>query len=167
MVIFDEMDGNDIGFLFKLLNEEEIINIFHRKRFTYDELFELYRNATNDYNDKHYIIKENNIKVGWLRINGLEEEGTAWIAILAISKEYQHKGIGTSAVKFAEEYFTKNGNRKISLHTTDDNVNAKSLYLKAGYTIINAEEKIRDNGDKVIYLTFTKDIEDKNEKKKL
>ncbi|MCL2158457.1 MAG: GNAT family N-acetyltransferase [Oscillospiraceae bacterium] len=96
--------------------------------------------------------------VAWLRINGLDDKHKAWISTLVVSGKSKRQGVGTYAVNFAEEYVRAKGFSKMGIHTQADNVAAKSLYEKCGYTV--TEYKDGTYPDKTIgkSYTFEKDL---------
>jgi ribosomal protein S18 acetylase RimI-like enzyme len=59
--------------------------------------------------------------------------------MLAVEPEYHCQGVGTFAVKFAEDYVRGKGKSRICLQTSSDNAPANSLYQKLGYTQSKAQ----------------------------
>jgi len=95
-------------------DEEEQI-IFYKKEFKIDNC---------------YIIKYNNINIGWLKI--IETIKTIDINQILILPEHQRKGIGSTIIN----YIIKNGrdkNKTICLQVLKCNENAKRLYIKLGF----------------------------------
>jgi ribosomal protein S18 acetylase RimI-like enzyme len=92
-------------------NEEEQMN-FYRKEFVIDNCF---------------LIKNNNINIGWLKI--IETKETIDINQILILPEYQGKGIGRKIIND----IIKNGkdrNKTICLQVLKCNEKAKRLYIK-------------------------------------
>ncbi|MBN2880679.1 GNAT family N-acetyltransferase [Candidatus Woesearchaeota archaeon] len=56
---------------------------------------------------------------------------------LAVKKKYQGKGIGTSLMKYVEEYAKSLGFRKICLYTGKDMNLTRKFYEKIGYSFVN------------------------------
>lgn len=78
--------------------------------------------------------------------------------MLAVEPKMQHQGIGTYAVKFAEDFIRSKGFLKIGIHTTDDNTPAQNLYKKCGYTITEHDECTTGDGLKRKGYTFVKEL---------
>lgn len=147
MVEFIEMQENDILFLSELLNEPEIIASLHITTANYDEWLEIYNNYwKQDPDEKHFIIYSDKNPVGWLKLNGLDGKEQAWISELAVSSKALRQGIGTSAIKFAEEYVISKGFAKMGLWTQEDNIAAQALYKKCGYEITLVKDDVFNDG---------------------
>ena len=113
----------------------------------------------NDPDEKNFIVYKNNLPTAWLRVNGLGNNDIAWISMLVISVKFQRQGIGTYAVKFAEEYIKSKGFKKVGIRTTEDNFAAKVLYKKCGYVITEYGDCTNGDGMTRKGCTFEKDIE--------
>jgi ribosomal protein S18 acetylase RimI-like enzyme len=147
MVELIEMQENDILFISELLNEKEIINSLHIVASNYDNWLETYNNHwKNDIYEKHFIIHSNKNPVGWLKLNGFDSKEQAWISMLVVSSKSQRQGIGTSAIKFAEEYVRLKGFNKMGLWTQEDNIAAQALYKKCGYEVTFVKDDIHNDG---------------------
>lgn len=99
--------------------------------------------AASDPDEKHLLICKQNIPVGYMKINGLLNKDTAWIGMLFISKKYQRQGSGTGAIAFAENFIKSQGFSRIRIQTTDDNIAARALYEKCGYSGLFDAQKLR------------------------
>jgi ribosomal protein S18 acetylase RimI-like enzyme len=160
MIDFREMQEKDIAFLSELLNEGQIIASLHNAVMSYEEWLDTYRKYWKDDDDeKHFIIHEDENPVGWIKLNGLKNPGTAWISMLAVSTKQQKKGIGYRAVTFAEEYVKSRGFAKIGIHTTEDNLIAQKLYKKCGYSIIEYGACTTGDGVQRMGYTFMKNLD--------
>lgn len=100
-----------------------------------------------DSDEAHFLIYKGDFPAAWLKINGLENEKTAWISTLTVDPMFQRKSIGTFAVKFAEDYIRLRGKDAIRIMTTADNTAAKGLYKKCGYAV--KENIVYETGDGV------------------
>jgi ribosomal protein S18 acetylase RimI-like enzyme len=159
MLQFKDMREDDIVFITDLLNENNIVASLHNAVKDYQGWLETYNEHwKNDKDEKHFIIYSDEIPVGWLKINGLENEDTAWIAMLVVSSLHQQKGIGKCAISFSEEYLQAKGFQKIGIHTTDDNIVASKLYDKCGYNIIEHGECTTGDGANRMGYTFIKSL---------
>ncbi len=110
--------------------------------------------SMDDPDERHFLICENSVPVAWLKVNGLENTDIAWISMLAVGSAYQHRGVGSFAMNFAEDFLKDKGFRKIGIHTTEDNVAARRLYGKCGY----AEIGIENGKDGVGEVTLEKEV---------
>ena len=89
--------------------------------------------CVNDPDEKHFLILQNSIIVGYMKINGLIGKETAWLSMLIIAEKYKRQGIGAYAISFAEKFAKNSGFENLCIQTTSDNEPAKSLYRKCGY----------------------------------
>lgn len=97
--------------------------------------------------EENFLICKGECPAAWLRINGLDTAG-AWISMLVVDACFRRQGIGTFAVKYAEEYAQRRGITAMRIQTTADNSAAIALYEKLGY--IRAGEKDLTTGDGVM-----------------
>ncbi|MDD4493331.1 MAG: GNAT family N-acetyltransferase [Eubacteriales bacterium] len=112
--------------------------------------------SENDPDEAHFIIHKGAMPCGWLKINGLQNADMAWISMLAIEPKMQHQGIGTYAVKCAEDFIHTKGFTKIGIHTTEDNIPAQNLYKKCGYVVTEYSECTTGDGTTHMGYTFEK-----------
>lgn len=160
---FNVLEENDIKFLSELLNDERILAALHSEKLSYDEWLDVYRKYwKNDTDEKHFILSFEDIPVGWLKINGLDGNGTAWLSMLAVVPEYQRKGLGKAAVSFFEKYISDRGFSSAGIHTTEDNSAAQNLYKKCGYDVTECSESVTGDGSKIISYTFFKKLKTEN-----
>ena len=59
----------------------------------------------------------------------------AWIAMLVVGEYCQRQGIGSYAVRYAEDFVRSKGFKILGIHTTIENVAAQRCYKKLGYRI--------------------------------
>lgn len=157
---FNVLEEKDMRFLFELLNNESILAALHIEKMSYDEWLDVYKKYwKNDTDEKNFILFFGNKPAGWLKINGLDGNDTAWLSMLAVAPEYQRKGLGTAAVSFFEEYIYGSGFSSAGIHTTEDNSAAQSLYKKCGYGITEQAVTVTGNGSKIMSYTFFKELQ--------
>lgn len=162
-ISFDILEEKDMRFLSELLNNESILAALHNEKLSYDEWLDVYRKYwKNDTDEKHFIMFWEDKPEGWLKINGLDGNDTAWLSMLAVTPEYQRKGIGTEAVSFFEEYISDKGFSSAGINTTEDNSAAQSLYKKCGYEITERSESVMGDGSKMMSYTFFKNLKTEN-----
>lgn len=163
MITFRGLEEKDMRFLADLLNNESILAALHSEKLSYDEWLDVYRKYwKNDTDEKHFILFSEDKPIGWLKINGLDGNDTAWLSMLAVTPEYQRKGLGTAAVSFFEEYISDRGFYSAGIHTTEDNSAAQKLYKKCGYEITERSESVTGNGSKMMSFTFLKKLKTEN-----
>lgn len=154
-----ELKENDINFLSDLLNDEKILAALHNEKLSYNEWLDIYRKYwKNDTDEKHFMLLFEERSVGWLKINGLDGNDTAWLSMLAVAPEYHRKGIGKAAVSFFEKYISDRGFSSAGIHTTEDNSAAQRLYKSCGYEITEHSEIVTGNGSKMMSYTFFKKL---------
>jgi ribosomal protein S18 acetylase RimI-like enzyme len=160
VVYFYELENKDMGFIYKLVSEQEIIKALHYPRYKYDEVIEWYNKYWKKDNDeKNFITFLDDVPVGWIKINGLKGVEKAWLSGLVISTNYHRMGIGTKGILFAEKFLKENKFTKMGIVTTNDNIKAKSLYTKCGYRINGEEIREMENGDKILNIKFEKELD--------
>lgn len=93
--------------------------------------------------EKHFLVCKGAMPVAYLKINGLESASEAWISMLFVAKKFQHQGIGSFAIKYAEEYAREKGFTTISIQTDENNLPAQNCYIKCGYHIYEKGPKIK------------------------
>lgn len=109
-----------------------------------------------EYPDPLYMIKDNNVVVGFLRI-GNRGGSVAWIEDVFVDEQYRRKGIAARAIGKAEEIIKSDGRYSaICFDVVPRNETALSLYHKLGYdslSILTVRKEIYDNKrDKSIHI---------------
>lgn len=94
--------------------------------------------------------------VAWFRIDFEEEE--LWLGMLQVKPTYQRQGIGRYILSVVEELAVKEGFQKIGIHTTEDNLAARALYLSAGYGVTEIGPCTTADGKERVGYTFEKEI---------
>ena len=89
--------------------------------------------SADDTDEKHFLVLKGAMPVAYMKLNGLESTSEAWISMLFAAKDFQHQGIGSFAIKYAEEYIRAKGIAAIAVQTDKDNLPAQNCYLKCGY----------------------------------
>lgn len=124
-------------FVCKLMSEENNVSALHTNIISLEEWQRTFAQAENDIDEENFIIFSNDKPCAWLKLNGLQNKGVAWISMLVVADKYKHRGVGKFAVEYAIQYLKYRGYRYIKLQTTTDNSVALSLYNKYGFTVIN------------------------------
>jgi len=78
--------------------------------------------------------------VGFVMIGALHEgsEGEAYAEVLAIAvtPEFQRRGIGGELLQVAHRKVEEMGDLRLFLHTAEENLSAQKLFLKTGYRFV-------------------------------
>jgi ribosomal protein S18 acetylase RimI-like enzyme len=72
-----------------------------------------------DADEQNFIVMENE-PVAWVKINGLQGK-QAWLSMLVVLEDFQHQGVGSFAVRFAERFVRQKGFASLDIHTNSDN----------------------------------------------
>ncbi len=139
----------NIIFVCSLMSEPNNISALHTNIISLDEWQHIFDEAENDTDEENFIIYNKDIPCGWLKLNGLQNDDTAWISMLVVSEKFKHQGIGKFAVEFSINHLKQRGFKEIKLYTTEDNYVAIELYQKCGFVIIES---------KVNRLTMIKEV---------
>ena len=99
--------------------------------------------SVEDPDEKHFLIYKGALPVAYMKINGLLNTDKAWLSMLFVAKDFQHQGIGSFALKYAEEYVKKRGFNVINVQTDKENITAINFYSKLGYQIYDRNTKIK------------------------
>lgn len=96
------------------------------------------------------------VPVGWFRIESSED--TLWLGMLQVKPAYQRRGVGKYVLSVAEDIAKEKGFCKIGIHTTEDNIAARALYLSAGYAVTEIGPCTTADGVERVGYTFQKGI---------
>lgn len=103
-----------------------------------------------------YYIACADVPVAWFRTE--MEDGMLWLGMLQVLPQFQHQGIGKRILCYFEELAVCNGISRIGIHTTEDNLPARSLYSRCGYTVSEIGMCTTADGAERIGYTYTKSI---------
>lgn len=103
--------------------------------------------------DHTYFIVLADTPVGWFRLDTEEEME---LGMVQVSPSYHRQGIGKYIVSVAEQMAKEKGFSKLIIHTTEDNLPAKALYLGAGYALTEVGPCTTADGAERIGYTFEK-----------
>ncbi len=84
--------------------------------------------------DLFFIAEIEDKKIGFVILQKNFAIGSK-LHFLSVKKDFQHKGIGTSLIKKAEEETKKLGKKRIFLYTHQKNFDAIKLYSKLNYYV--------------------------------
>ena len=142
------MNPGDAAFVAGLLTRETNVAALHLAVRTAEEWTAGLKNTLRDPDEANFIIDMDGVPAAWLRMNGLCNDKTdkAWISMLVVHDERKRQGIGSYAVKFAEEYAVTNGFSALGVHTTADNIPAQKCYEKLGFERVEESMGAPDDG---------------------
>ena len=129
----------NIDFIFHLMSEENNLSALHTNIISSEEWQSIFNQAENDTDEENFIVYKNDTPCCWLKLNGLQNQNTAWISMLVVSEKFKHQGVGKFAVSYAVEYLTGRGYELCKLQTTKDNPPAINLYKKCGFELTEAK----------------------------
>ena len=156
---FAKLEQSHITFLSDLLNEPTIISALHSEIMDYAAWLDAYQTHwKNDTDEAHFIIFSDETPVGWLKLNGLDDNDVVWISMLVISEQHQGKEYGCQAVAFSEAIAKERGFCTMGIHTTCDNFSAITLYLSCKYKITDYSKCTTGDGTNHMGYTFKKEI---------
>lgn len=137
MLEMKPLTKENIIFICSLMSEPNNISALHTDIIPLEEWQKSFAEAENDTDEENFIVYNKDIPCGWLKLNGLKSNDTAWISMLVVSEKFKRQGIGKFTVEFAAQYLKHRRYRYINLQTTIDNSVALNLYSNCGFTIVN------------------------------
>lgn len=140
---------NDIAFINETYNDN--LEKLHGVRRNIDYWKELLTGK-----DKTYYVVNGETTVAWFRTDIENDE--LWIGMLQVKPIYQHKGIGKYVLAEVEDIAKEKGYKKIGIHTTEDNIVARKLYLSSGYKVTKIGPCTTADGKERVGYTFHKEI---------
>lgn len=129
--------------LYSLAYESGKYSRFKRDpNFKEDQFKELYKkwidNSLNkQFADKIFYIKNKNETLGFVTVKCHAKHAS--IGLIAVSEDYQGKGVGMQLLQSAEQYCLENEILELQIPTQKENEVACNFYEKLGYSIL--EEK--------------------------
>ena len=117
---------------------------------------EMWRMLLLDKDVTYYIVYDQT-PVAWFRTETSAD--TLWLGMLQVKPEHQRKGVGKYILSVAEGLAREQNFQKVGIHTTEDNVAARTLYTSAGYTVTEIGPCTTADGVERIGYTFQKELE--------
>ena len=147
-----QMHTEHVDFVFEILSSEKNKAALHGGDTTLDDWRQLCMKNMADPDEANFIICRGAVPTAWLKVNGLLGN-CAWISMLVVHERFQHQGVGSFAIRFAEDFVRQKKKTALGIHTTTDNTAAQNCYGKMGYTI--TEEGACTTGDGVQRRGYT------------
>lgn len=144
----------DVKIVADLYNKN--LQALHGDKISYGEWCRAVLNYDTD--EQNFLICRGIMPVAWLKLNGLDNADIGYISMLAVESKYQHKGVGTFAVKFSENFLRDKDKKTICVQTTSDNLPAISLYKKCGFVEANRSKAVCDDNNELTKIMFEKNI---------
>lgn len=104
--------------------------------------------------DQHYYVVYSDRPVAWFRLD--VEEGGLWLGMLQVDPAYQRQGIGSYILSSTEKIAKEQKLPYVGIHTTEDNLAARALYLRVGYALIEVGPCTTADGKERVGYTFEK-----------
>lgn len=139
----------DLGFIIETYNEN--IESLHGACRDFDT----WKRLLSDKKSVYYIVCAQE-PVAWFRIDFETDE--LWLGMLQVKPAYHRQGIGKYILSVVEDLAEKEGFRKIGIHTTEDNLVARALYLSEGYELTEIGPCTTADGVVRVGYTFEKEI---------
>jgi len=93
---------------------------------------------------------------GFVMIGALpaDEEGQTHVEVLAIAvtPEFQRRGIGCELLQFAQKEAENLGERRLFLHTARENLAAQKLFLSNGFRPVQSKPRFYPSGQDALMM---------------
>jgi len=94
--------------------------------------------------------------VGFVMIGALpgdaEEETRAEVLAIAVTPEFQCRGIGRELLRFAQRKVEEIGEQRLFLHTAKENIVAQKLFLRNGYRPVGTKKGFYPSGQDALLM---------------
>lgn len=127
-------DDADCKYIYMLANDRVYRkNSFNSNSIKYDEHLKWFKESMKNFNRHIYIIKFDDIDVGQIRIDIIEDKN-AEISYV-IEEKYRNIGIGTKVLNAIKENISTNFNniQKIIGKVKKENISSRKAFIKNGY----------------------------------
>lgn len=118
------------------ISEVELNSGYPKKEF---DALTMINNLLRDRKEHAFVAKIRNKVVGYTSLRKLSNR--CEITFLAVSENYQNKGIGTELIKHAIKLARKFKCKKLTLDVRNGNTKAIRLYAKLGFKIVGIKNK--------------------------
>lgn len=115
---------------------------------------EMWKELLQKEGQAYYIVRDAQ-PVAWFR---LDAEENLELGMLQVAPSCQRQGIGKFILSVTEALAKEKGFSKVIIHTTEDNLAARALYLRAGYALTEVGPCTTADGAERIGYTFQKHL---------
>lgn len=148
-LMFSVATETDIAFINETYHEN--IDSLHGAYRTEEDWKKLLKKPEHTY----YIVGTEK-PVAWFRTD--VEDGEFWLGMIQVTPMYHRKGVGKYILSVAETLAKEAGYPKIGIHTTEDNLAARTLYSSAGYAVTEIGPCTTADGKDRVGYTFRKSL---------
>ena len=94
--------------------------------------------------------------VGFVMVGALpgdsEGETRSEVLAIAVTPEFQHRGIGRELLQAAQRNVKETGEQRLFLHTAKENHAAQKLFLRMGYRPVKAKMRFYPSGQDALMM---------------
>ncbi|MBQ9534645.1 MAG: GNAT family N-acetyltransferase [Clostridia bacterium] len=149
-ILIRAVNENDADFLNYLMNCPSVLQALNEIPTEIHDWADAIKAWLCDNDEEDFIIMNGDTPIGWLGINGLlNEDGTVYLKMAALTPDSQGCGFGTAAILELMCSLKQRGIRKMILHTDRDNIIAQACYRKCGFRIADCLTETMSN-EKVV-----------------
>ena len=103
------------------------------------------------------VAMEKAVPVGFAMLylgkEGSQDSPKGELLAIAVTPEYQDRGIGTALLTHIESLALNHGASELQLHTAHDNISARSFFQKAGFKIIGSRRRYYPRGQPALVMS--------------
>jgi GNAT superfamily N-acetyltransferase len=153
-----ELEEDQVVFIATFMHEQATLQALHSIKRSFNRWKDIYKQWQEDKSEKVFVVFYGSMPVGWLKLNGFDNTDKAWISMLVIGAKFQRMGIGRYTISLAENYLAEKGYNTVGINTTEDNKVARNLYESCGYTVINNDHCVTEDGQENRRYSFEKKL---------
>jgi ribosomal protein S18 acetylase RimI-like enzyme len=135
-------EASDLDPLEAVINQHWKVNIDHRKELANKDALLLVAEAVGDSSEARNTI------VGTALIWVTAWNKTGYLVELAVSRDYQRRGVGRALVNELTKLAKENGLRAIIVETQPDNKSGMDFYLALGFRLCGYNDRYYTNNPK-------------------
>jgi serine/threonine-protein kinase len=151
------MTAADIPFIVEVMSSPGNKSSLNPANLTFDEWKSAFEQNLSDPDEANFVIRLGETPVAWLKLKGLTGGDMAWISMLVVHESYHRQGVGSFAIRYAEDYAHGKGLTVLGIHANVENTAAVNCYKKAGYIITKEGSCTNGDGSHHRGYTFYKD----------
>lgn len=137
----------DAEFLHRLMNDQSIWDALDEVPTQLKDWVDAIAAWERDPDEEDYIIFDDGAPIGWLGVNGLlSENKVAYIKMMGLLPQYQHKGIGLYVLSQFLGILRSRGFAAAVLYTDQNNCSAQKCYMRCGFKVTEEFAEEMANG---------------------